>query len=58
VDRQKEIMKKADAILSEINPVYKEKQETETRFKSIEDSLSEIKSMFKQLAAEKKDDGR
>lgn len=56
VDRQKEIMQKADAILSDINPIYKEKQETETRFKNIEDSLSEIKDMFKQLAAKK--DGR
>jgi hypothetical protein len=54
VDRQKEIVDKADGILSEINPIYKEKQETENRFRNIEDSLGEIKSMFQELTKKMK----
>ena len=46
VDKQKEILAKADQLLSELNPVYKEKQETDQRFTNIENSISEMKDMF------------
>lgn len=46
VDKQKEILVKADQLLSELNPVYKEKQETDQRFANIENSISEMKDMF------------
>nr|DAT75584.1 MAG TPA: hypothetical protein [Crassvirales sp.] len=33
-------------MLSELNPVYKEKKETDLRFSKIENSISEMKDMF------------
>lgn len=49
VDRQKEIVNKAGGLLAELNPQYKEKQETERRFGKIEESVNGIQSMIKQL---------
>jgi len=49
VDKQKQILDKATGLLEELNPVFKERQETEKRFKSLENSMSEIKDMFSQL---------
>ena len=46
VDKQKRILEKANALLSELNPVYKEKKETDLRFSKIENSISEMKDMF------------
>ena len=46
VDKQKQILEKANALLSELNPVYKEKKETDLRFSKIENSISEMKDMF------------
>lgn len=43
------IKEKAPAILAELNPQYKEKQETEKRFGAIEDSVNEIKKMMSEL---------
>lgn len=49
VDRQKEIVDKADGLLAELNPQYKERQETERRFGKIEESVNGIQAMVKQL---------
>lgn len=46
VDKQKQILDKANTLLSELNPVYKEKKETDLRFSKIENSISEMKDMF------------
>lgn len=46
VDKQKQILEKANVLLSELNPVYKEKKETDLRFSKIENSISEMKDMF------------
>lgn len=46
VDKQKQILDKANTLLSELNPIYKEKKETDLRFSKIENSISEMKDMF------------
>lgn len=46
VDKQKQILDKANTLLSELNPVYKEKKETDLRFSKIENSISDMKDMF------------
>ena len=46
VDRQKEILSKSTTLLAELNPMYKEKQETEKRFTAIEDSISRMESLM------------
>ena len=45
--RQKEILAKSSALLAELNPAFKEKQETEKRFGQIESSIHEIKDLLK-----------
>lgn len=47
VDRQREIVDKAGALLAELNPAYRERQETERRFCGIESSVNELKDMFR-----------
>ena len=47
VDRQREILDKATALLSDLNPAYRERQETEKRFCGIENSVNELKDMFR-----------
>lgn len=49
VDKQKQILEKANELLSELNPVFKEKKETDVRFSKIEESIQEIKEMFSAL---------
>lgn len=49
VDRQKEILNKASSLLAELNPVYKEKQETEKRFGVIETQVSEVKKSVDEI---------
>jgi hypothetical protein len=44
VPKQKEVVEKATALLADINPVYKEKKETEQRFAKIEESISRMES--------------
>lgn len=44
VPKQKEVVDKTTALLSELNPVYKEKKETEQRFSKIEESISRMES--------------
>ena len=43
-DRDKELIRKSDNMLAELNPAYKEKQEAEARISKIEDSVSELKN--------------
>jgi chaperonin cofactor prefoldin len=49
IDRQKEIIAKSSKLLSELNPVYKDKVQYEERFKSLESNMSDIKSMLAKL---------
>ena len=49
VDRQKEILNKASSLLAELNPVYREKQETEKRFGVIETQVSEVKKSVDEI---------
>lgn len=44
VPKQKEVVDKTIVLLSELNPVYKEKKETEQRFSKIEESISRMES--------------
>lgn len=52
VERQKEIKEKATELLVELNPVYKEKKDTEERFNKIENSVSEMKNMLSSFIRE------
>ncbi len=45
IDRQKEIIEKSSDLLSELNPQFKERQETEKRFASIENSVNKIEEL-------------
>lgn len=47
VDHQKEILEKSSSILAQLNPVYKEKQETEQRFGKIESSIERMEELMK-----------
>lgn len=46
VTHAKNIKDKAPAILAELNPIYREKQETEQRFSKIEGSISEMNRLM------------
>lgn len=54
VEHNKTIVDKASALLSEMNPVYKEKQETEKRLTKMEGDVSEIKKMLSELSRQLK----
>lgn len=47
VDHQKEILDKSSSILAQLNPIYKEKQETEQRFGKIESSIERMEELMK-----------
>lgn len=49
VDHHKEVLEKASFLLAELNPVYKEKQETEKRFKDIENTVTDVKGSVDDL---------
>lgn len=49
VERMKTVKAKSEELLAELNPAIREKQETERRFKTIEDNVSGIRGMVKQL---------
>lgn len=49
VDAQKEKYEKASALLAELNPVYRDKKETENRLTKLESSIDDIKSMMSKL---------
>lgn len=46
VDHQKEVIAKSSSLLAELNPMYKDKQETEERFTKIESSISRMEEMM------------
>lgn len=48
VSHAQSIIDKAPSLLAELNPVYKEKQETEKRFGEIEKSISRMEDLMKQ----------
>lgn len=54
IDKHKETREKCRKILTEFNPVFKEKQETEERFSKMEGSISELKNMIAGLVKELK----
>lgn len=47
VDKQQTIIERAKALRAEYNPAFKEKQETEKKFKEIDKSISEMKDLMK-----------
>lgn len=49
VEQQKQILEKSTMLLAELNPTYREKQETEQRFSKIEASMGELKDMLSRL---------
>jgi hypothetical protein len=44
IEHHKMVKEKATALLSDLNPVYKEKQETEKRFNSIEERFNKFEN--------------
>lgn len=51
VPQQKEIVAKATELLAELNPIYKEKAETEKRFGAIEGTISDMKGSMDEMKA-------
>lgn len=49
VDRQKEILEKSNALLSELSPIYKDKREADKRFSQIEDSVKEVRESISDI---------
>lgn len=49
VDRQREIVDKAGALLSDLNPAYREKAENDRRFDALEGSVGELKGLVRSL---------
>ncbi len=59
IDRQREIVEKSELLLAELNPAFKEKQESDRRFSDIEEAVAgvkgtvtELKEMFKKFLGE------
>ena len=46
VDQHKMVLEKSKELLVQLNPIYKEKQETDQRFSNIETSIQEIKGVI------------
>lgn len=44
VPKQQEVVEKATTLLADLNPIYKEKKETEQRFAKLEQSISRMES--------------
>lgn len=49
VERQKTVIERSGELLAQLNPQYREKQETEKRFHSIEGEIGSVKSMVQKL---------
>lgn len=49
VEQQKRILEKSTSLLAELNPAFREKQETEQRFGKIEATMGELKDMLSRL---------
>ena len=46
VDKHKMVLEKSKELLVQLNPIYKEKQETDQRFSNIETSIQEMKGVI------------
>lgn len=49
VDYHKKVVEKSSELLKELNPVYREKEESEKRFKAIEGSVAEMGARVSEL---------
>lgn len=49
VERQKSVIEKSGELLARLNPQYREKQETEKRFRGIEGDIGSVKEMVQKL---------
>lgn len=49
IEQQKRILEKSTSLLAELNPAFREKQETEQRFGKIEATMGELKDMLSRL---------
>lgn len=56
VDRQKSIVEKADLLLKELNPSFKDKALYEERFKNLETGMCDIKDLLKKFLERKTDE--
>lgn len=45
IPKQKEIVEKATTLLADLNPIYKERKQTEERFNKMEDSINRLESV-------------
>jgi len=52
VDKQREIVNKATALLADLNPTYKQQKETDERFGKLESSVADIKDMLTRFVGE------
>ena len=51
VEHQRRIVEKSTELLAELNPAFREKQETEQRFDKIEASMNEVKQMLSRIVS-------
>lgn len=56
VDRQKEIVEKADLLLRDLNPVFKDKALYEERFRNLETGMCDIKELLKKFIRDDEED--
>ena len=56
-DKRRAIVAQCETILTEWNPAFKEKRDTEERFSKIETSMTDLKSMLSGLIKELKGEG-
>ena len=52
VEQQKSILEKSKALLTELNPVYKERKATEQRFEKLEGSMARMEQMMTEFLKE------
>lgn len=52
VEHNKKVLERSSSLLAELNPVYREKLETEERFGKIENSVAEMKDMLSNFIKE------
>ncbi len=56
-DKRRAIVAQCEAILTEWNPAFKEKRDTEERFSKIETSMTDLKTMLSGLIKELREEG-
>lgn len=52
IEQLKQSLEKSTSLLSELNPTFRQQQEYDTRFKSLEGSVDELKDMMKNFIKE------